>query len=205
MQLPPELLDEIIGHLPPNDKQSLRRCSLVARSWIHPCQKRLFESVGIHNRNSRSWLDNISPTNVELLGHTRTLSYRTFNRLSRTTEPAHLPLCDYFPSFRQLRRLILSFAHISIAHSADRVILCFPVHTLGDLPVDVAAVTTSAFVALINYFPNLECLDLRFLDSCTAGRWNDLSPFSTSIQELHATVVQKSTDLSRAVQTGVAL
>ena len=36
MCLPPELIDKILDHPPPNEPQTLRNCSLVARSWVNP-------------------------------------------------------------------------------------------------------------------------------------------------------------------------
>ena len=48
MELPQELIDEIIDHIDPcDDKRSLRNCSLVARSWRFASQKSLFKVVEI--------------------------------------------------------------------------------------------------------------------------------------------------------------
>ena len=38
---------EIVSHPTPEEKQSLRNCSLVVKSWIHPSQRLLFEKVEI--------------------------------------------------------------------------------------------------------------------------------------------------------------
>ncbi|KAF9645178.1 hypothetical protein BDM02DRAFT_3120600 [Thelephora ganbajun] len=163
MKLPQELVDEIIGHLPTYYPQSLHSCSLVAKSWTHPSQKRLFENINIHPGNFRSWLDSISPTNAVLLGHIRSLSYTTYTtHPDRTIEPAYSALRDYFPSFCQLRRLTLSF---DCTPSHPQQIESFSAfqHTLSDLSLSNRAVTTSTLVTLINYFPNLACLYLRNL------------------------------------------
>jgi hypothetical protein len=183
MKLPPELLDEILGHLPSGDVRSLRSCSLVTKSWIFPSQKRLFESVGIRPGNLQSWLDNISPTNVELLGHVRMLSYTGYPW--ETIGPVHLTLRDYFPSFRQLRRLTLCFTRTSSFPQQTELFSAFQ-HTLSEICLWDCSITRSAFVALINYFPNLTCLHLRSLDS----RQDDepIGPLSRPMfKKLHAT------------------
>jgi len=105
MDLPQELPDKHIGHLPPDDKRSLRNFSLVAQSWIRFSQRRLFTSVFICLGNLLSWMNRISPTNTKLLamGHVRVLSYDAVGPTHHTR--------DYFPSFRRLRSLRLSFTH----------------------------------------------------------------------------------------------
>ena len=50
MRLPQELLDEILSYLPLDDEwdeQSLRNCSLVAKSWVDPMRRRPFKTVEI--------------------------------------------------------------------------------------------------------------------------------------------------------------
>ena len=65
MNLPQELLEEILSHLPLEDeqgKQSLQKCSLVAKSWVNPSQRRLFETVEIQDKTLNLWLDDIPST-----------------------------------------------------------------------------------------------------------------------------------------------
>ena len=160
MNLPLELVDEIVSHLPSDDKQSLRNCSLVAKSWIHPSQRLLFEKVEIDQRNLQSWVDNISPTNTVLLGQIRQFSYKEYPKAE--TEPAHCTLRDYFPSFRQLRHLTLLFASFQPHHT--KLFSTFQ-HSLSTISLSGCSITKNAFVTLINYFPNLAHLHLRGL-SC---------------------------------------
>ena len=49
--LPQELLDEIVAHLPSDDVKTLRACSLVAKSWVYPAQRLLFFFVELHARD----------------------------------------------------------------------------------------------------------------------------------------------------------
>lgn len=78
MHLPQELLEEILSYLPlddEQDEQSLRNCSVVARSWVNPSRRRLFKMVGIRNEGIQLWLANVPSTNEGLLQHVRSFSY----------------------------------------------------------------------------------------------------------------------------------
>ena len=162
MKLPLELLDEIIGHMP---TWYLRHsCSHVTRSWTRLCQKRLFKVVNIHPRNLQKWLDNISPNNVELLGHVRVLSYAEYWAYAMDViGPAHHTLREYFPSFHQLRHFTLSSPHIPSSPQQLEVFSTFQ-HSLSEISLASCSATKSAFVTLINYFPNLIRLHLRHIN-----------------------------------------
>ena len=105
MDLPQELIDEIIDNIPPNDRKSLRSCSLVAKSWVYPSRRRIFRSVDISGAACLgSWLDKIPPTNIEILQHVHSLTYRIANTPG-SPHPSIDFLRDYSPSFRQLEHL----------------------------------------------------------------------------------------------------
>ena len=162
MKLPQELVDEIIGYLPWHHPEYIRACSLVATSWLRPSQKRLFEEIRIQKQNLPSWLKNISPKNVELLGHVRSLSYVTPSEVSQgMIGPLHRTLCGYLPSFRQLRRLTLS-APIPLPHQQIEIFSAFQ-NTLFHISLSNHTITVKAFITLINYFSNLESLHLNAL------------------------------------------
>ena len=168
MKVPPELLDSIIGYVP---RSSLHSCSLVTRSWTGLCQRRLFQEVRICPRNSQQWLDKISPANVELLGYVRMLSY--INQGGGTLiGPAHYALREYFPSFRQLRRLILDFSHTWSLPQGLEIFSAFR-HTLSIIGLVNCVTTESTFIALLNYFPNL--MQLAFFQ-CECCREDKLLP-----------------------------
>jgi hypothetical protein len=106
MNLPPELLDEIFSYLPPDDRELLRVCSLVAKPWVYPAQRRLFSSVAITLDTRRLWKDYISPVNTELLSHVRWLRYfARYHRLLRWNLPRIEALINYLPSFCRLQSL----------------------------------------------------------------------------------------------------
>jgi len=98
MDLPQELIDEIIDNIPPNDRKSLRSCSLVAKSWVYPSRRRIFRSVDISGAACLgSWLDKIPPTNIEILQHVHSLTYRIANTPG-SPHPSIDFLRDYSPS-----------------------------------------------------------------------------------------------------------
>jgi len=75
MPLPVELIDEVLSHLPSNDEESLRSCSVVAEPWLGPSQSRFFVFVFISPETYQPLLDSISPKNTGLLRHLRSLVY----------------------------------------------------------------------------------------------------------------------------------
>lgn len=186
LELPPELLDEIISHVPLDGEESLRNCSLVAKSWIHPSRRRLFESVDIWgNKRSKLWFDTISPTNSGVLQHVRSL-------FCQITDASHSPgvptssfdlIRDYSLSFRQLRRLTLfsgylpSFTQIGTTPTFQR--------TLSHLCLWCCHVTVSALVTFVNYFPSLARLDLVELSHKAGGQ--PAPPFSRPLEKLSIT------------------
>ncbi|KAF9645698.1 hypothetical protein BDM02DRAFT_3119791 [Thelephora ganbajun] len=159
MNLPPELLDEIIGHLPPEDKQSLRNCSLVVKSWIHPSRRRLFETVDVlREANLWAWLNNISPENIELFHHVRSLSCKIDASPRRWSDNCAYFLHNDFPLFPQLRNLVLRSGHL-ISITQLWVPLAFQ-HTLEYLSLRDCRTTIGTLITLINHFPNLVHLNL---------------------------------------------
>ena len=160
MEVPLDVVEEIIGHLPPLNNEWLRNCSLVAKSWIRPSQQRIFEVVDIRPQNLRSWLRNISPANIVLLEHVRELSYGESPK--RVIPPAYYALRDYLPSFRQLRRLTLVYAHIPSYPDHIEALSAFQ-HTVSAISLSSCNTTKGALLTLINYFPNLACLQLSGL------------------------------------------
>ena len=160
MLLPQELIDEIFSYLPPSDPQTIRNLSLVAKSWVHCSQKRLFHTVSISQSTYNSWVDSISPANLELLHHVRSLTY--------TIDPtAWVPgyridsLGDYLPSFRNLESLVLSSMDLPPAITQQVENFSAFRHTLSSLSLWSCYVSSGALITLVNYFPNLTDLQLR--------------------------------------------
>ena len=175
MNLPQELLDEILSHLPPHDG-SFHRCSLVSKSWLEPSRRRLFSSIYIDPYTYKSWLKNVSPANVGLLRHVRRLEYT-----AQPYESERLPgmpdhsaaqlldgdrllgfynLRDYFPSFCQLNTLVLCNIELEPTITEHLEIFSAFQHTLSSLSLTNFTITWSAFVALVGYFPRLQYLEI---------------------------------------------
>lgn len=61
MNLLPELIDEMISNLLPDDKTSLRNCSLVPKLWVYPSQKRHhLSSLRLINGTCNNMIDRIT-------------------------------------------------------------------------------------------------------------------------------------------------
>jgi len=66
--------------------------------------------------NRELWLEKISPTNIELLQHTRSLSLVAFDPSEMASSSGYIDIDDsyvYFPSFHQLHTIRLFRSHIS--------------------------------------------------------------------------------------------
>ena len=165
MSLPEELIGEIISYIPLCDKWSLRGCSQVAKSWTNPSRRRLFETVKIQETAFQSWLDTIPPANTELLQHVRSLSYIATAAPQSDRQAKHRVdvLRDYLPSFHHLQHLTLSSMHIPSDIFQQIEIFSAFQHSLLRLSLHYCTVTISAIVALINFFPGLDRLDLRYI------------------------------------------
>ena len=160
MHLPPELLDEIINHLPDNTRY-LRNCSLVAKSWVYPSRRRLFDAVEIFGDSDlESWVGTISPTNVGVLQHVRSLYCRVAEFHSSPHSPIDF-LHDYWHSFRQLEHLTM-YAEFLPPLTRIGTYSAFQ-HTLSYLSLQCCLATTNGLVTLINYFSNLTHLALSEL------------------------------------------
>jgi len=155
MNLPHELLDEILSYLPSDDRNSFRACSLVARSWVSPARRRLFSSVVITARNYQSWKDHISPANNDLLGHVRSLLYFTVLRSSGWRQLSFNDFIDYFHSFHHLQHLTLCGMHIGSDISERLEVFSAFRLSLLSLSLRTLVLTWSAFVAIVDYFPNV--------------------------------------------------
>ena len=157
--LPEEVLDEIIGHLPPGDRQSFKNCSPVAKSWIYPSRRRLLEVVDTLKESTLwSWLNYVSPNNVELLQHVRCLSVRVDSALHQGT-CANLRRVDT-PFFPRLK-------HLDLYSGSPSAITQLAVSLAVNTPSNASActqyccrVTISTLTTLVNHLPNLVHLKL---------------------------------------------
>lgn len=161
MDLPQDVLDEIFGHLPRDDTEALRACSLVARPWVYPARRLLFSSVAITLNTYKLWKDTISPANTELLRHVRSLHYfARDNRVLRWFPPRIDALIDYMPLFCHLQSLTLCDMRVKSDFSEKIEIFSAFQHTLSSLSLQNTSLPWITFVALIDYFPALGTLEI---------------------------------------------
>ena len=150
MDLPPELLDDILIYLR-HDAQALRNCSLVAKTWTYSSQKLLYAHVSITPSTYRRWQEIASPTSAELLRHVHSLTCRLFDSLYDFRD-------DYLKSFHCLQELNMYQVHNIDSNTVN----LFPAfrNTLSSLSLFHVSLTLDAFIKLLGYFSNLKKLHL---------------------------------------------
>lgn len=159
MNFPPELLDEIFSYLSEEDKETLRACSLVARSWVYPAQRLLFRSVVLAENNFQLWRKRVRTKKSEPLNHVRSLHYFAEEPGFRYShQRVDVPI-RWLRSFHQLHTLTLSNLHARYHFSPD-IFSAFQ-HNLSSLSLVGLRLPWSAFVTLIDYFPNLRDLKVH--------------------------------------------
>ena len=164
--LPPEIFDRILEHIPTGDiggRKTLTACALVATWWTGPSQRRLFSSVTISDSNYQRWMEGValSRSRTRLLGYVRSLRHRCSRRAERGYPLQHLyeDSGKYLSALNNLRSLKL--IGVRIQHiSEENINPCFSVfrNTLTDLTLDYFIASFSAFVTLVDYFPNITTL-----------------------------------------------
>ena len=154
--LPQESISEILSHLPQGDRKSFRNSSLIAKSWVTASQIRLFESVAIPFGKLESRLEYISQMKGELLKHIRHLDCKEddLTRLRRGDGP----LRKSFGSLIQLRRLDLHRTTIALSPGDINLFSAFH-YTLSYIRLSHCEISKDMFVAVVKYFPKLECFD----------------------------------------------
>ena len=169
MTLPPEILDKILGHIPTDDegRPTLIACALVATWWTGPSQKRLFSSILIDEGNYQRWMNGVvlSRSKIRLLGHVRSLLHcrGDFGAKYRMRDLPH-DSGGYLSALRDINSLIL--LNIAVEHvSEEQFHICFSAfrETITHLSLSTFATSFSAFVTLVDYFPNITALELDSL------------------------------------------
>ena len=165
--LPPELMDKILEYVDVDGRESpnLCACALVATWWTGPSQRRLFSSVKIHRNNYRRWMSGVvlSGSKAHLLGYVRSLQYSRCGdyRMRGLLQDSE----EYLLALHNLHSLTLEDIRIEYI-GREELHTCFSAfhETLTYLSLDNVATSFSAFVTLVDYFPNLTTLRLRFLN-----------------------------------------
>ena len=160
MTLPPEILGTILEHIPidKQGQQTLIACALVATWWTGPSQRRLFSSVTIDNVTYQRWMDGIATpgSKSHLLEYVRSLQHH----LAQVTNTGH-----WMRHLHNVHSLSLFGIRIGRA-SVEEFRNCFSVfrETLTNLTLEHFVTSFSAFVTLVDYFPNLTGLRLGLFE-----------------------------------------
>ena len=189
--LPPEILDDILANIPTDNEgqPTLIACALVATSWTAPSQRRLFSSVLIREDKYQRWMNGVvlSASKARLLGYVRSLWHCSGVYVGVKFPMQSLPRLSgkYLPALRNLQALTLY--NIKIEHiNEEGFHTCFSAfrETLTYLSLETFATSFSAFVTLVDYFPNLRTLQLRALELEPDG--GPVPPLSRPLRgELH--------------------
>ena len=165
MILPPEIVGRILEQIPTTGegRRTLISCASVATWWTGPSQRHLFSSVTIHERNYERWMNYVvlSGSEDHLLEYVRSLWHGRRPGLGIKYRMRDLAQDsgEYLSALRNLRTLTLS--NITVEHISEREFCtCFSTFrgSLTRLSLDTFATSFSAFVTLIDYFPNITML-----------------------------------------------
>ena len=164
MTLPPEILSKILDNVPADreGRRTLVACALVATWWTRPSQRRLFSSVEIDEDNYKRWMKGVVLSrakaqlleHVHSLRHSRGLGYR-MRKLPRDSG-------KYLSALHNLHTLALYDTRVErISEAKFRT--CFSAfrETLTHLTLETFTTSFSAFVTLVDYFPNITTLRLH--------------------------------------------
>ena len=169
--LPPEILDKILEYIPANNegRSTLIACSSVATWWAGSSQRRLFSSVLIHEDNYQRWMNGVVLFGLKarLLEHVRSLWHRRGVDFRVAYRMRDLPKDsgEYLSALHNIRSLTLCM--IEVEHvGGEGFRTCFSAfrEALTHLSLDIFITSFSAFVALVDYFPNIRILQLRLLN-----------------------------------------
>ena len=138
-------------------------CALVATWWAGPSQRRLFSSVSIQDDNLQRWMDGVvtSGSKARLLEYVRSLWQRHKPQIGPKYRIRNLPQDSqqYYSALRSIQTLTLVHTRVeNIGEEGFRA--CFSAfrETLTFLFLGFCDMSFSAFVALVDYFPNITTL-----------------------------------------------
>jgi len=160
--LPPEILDKILENIPTNTRtgeSTLISCALVATWWTEPSQRLLFSSVSIQTSNYRRRMDGVvlSRSKARLLERVRWLLLGQCRMQDLSQDHG-----EYLPAVCNVRGLSLYRARAEYINQAQ-FHACFSAFrgTITFLSIEWIVMSFDAFVALVDYFPDLRTLVLR--------------------------------------------
>ena len=166
--LAPEIMEKILEHIPldTQGQPTLAACALVATWWTGPSQRRLFSSISIHRRNYKQWMDSIVRSGTKThLKYVRSLEHSLTRRGGIVYPMRNLPKDsgEYLSAMHNIQSLKL--VDIGIERISKEFYICFSAfrQTLTNLSLHSFETSFSAFLLLVDYFPNITTLRLSLL------------------------------------------
>ena len=108
MDIPQEIIDEVIDNIGAFDPRTLKSASLVQRSWTQRSRRRLFNSI-LFSSSSRleRWSLSIPPDPKGIASYPRVI-HLSHNTQQSWVEPENLDrFYDHFRSFSGVERLVI--------------------------------------------------------------------------------------------------
>ncbi|KAF9651761.1 hypothetical protein BDM02DRAFT_545651 [Thelephora ganbajun] len=150
-RVPHELVDEVLDHLA-DDTATLRSCSLVAKSWIHPSRRCLFNSVFFTASDITKWKKTFPNPEDSPAGHVRDLSFCFI-------EPeVPIDFADRIPYFSNVQKLAL-IGRVATDPGFISVLGQLPPSTRS-VDITFSKVINANVISVIRQLPNLDNLSL---------------------------------------------
>jgi len=154
-QLPPELVDEVVGNL--NNPRDLRTCSLVSSNWLEGSRRKLFANVSLNTWNFDQWQKNITPGPNGISAYVRSLTLRQARSIVSLEPETLMGIMDHLTSFRRLNALFLQDVSFDDFFDGLSLTQCFGHFGVSVESLHLHGIMTdkSTMLLFINLFPNL--------------------------------------------------
>ena len=166
IHVPIEIVDQILGYIR-TDKECLRRCALVCKSWLPSCRRHIFYDLNFTGPPSRfeAWHRSFSPTpngphlnTKQLIVAARSLDREYCQPYNKPT-----PFFQHWFLFTNVRDLYISGVGGG-ERSLDRIsipdVFGHLSGTLRSLRIHLVRCYPQTLISLITSFPHLEHTDL---------------------------------------------
>lgn len=200
----PELIDRVIDHLH-DDEETLRACSLVARSWLPASRFHLFQTLYIFNEREFWALVELLQKNPGLGSHVRELAldilYDSYGNAEPWIRPpvdispltAHIPTIEVLTlsddwtrygepnrtvildSFRKVRTLTIMASNFYSIQDLLTLLRSFPL--LERLNLDYVDIGEQGYSARVDEIPlTLSALQVTIADDVQSLSWQAIAP-----------------------------
>ena len=163
-RVPQELVDEILDHLA-KDTATLHSCSLVAKSWIYPSRRHLFNILFLTANDITKWNNTFPNPEDSPAGHVKDLSFCFIQSNAPINFAGRMP---YFFNVQQLTLI----GRVATDPSFISALGPLP-PTIRSVDITFSKVLTAHIVSVVRQLPNLDNLSL------TSTEWSGAIPTGT--------------------------